>query len=55
LALEFDDMYLIQPVHPWWQTAEYEGGRPMEEGAKFSSDGNTWWLSRDELRQIIEE
>ncbi|HSJ53654.1 MAG TPA: UDP-N-acetylglucosamine 4,6-dehydratase (inverting) [Anaerolineae bacterium] len=54
-ALEFDDMYLIQPVHPWWQVQEYPGARPMEDGSKFSSDGNTWWLSREELRQMVEE
>jgi UDP-N-acetylglucosamine 4,6-dehydratase len=54
-TLEFDDMYLIQPVHPWWQVGEYPGARPMEEGTKFSSDSTTWWLSREELRQMIEE
>ena len=54
-ALEFDDMYLIQPVHPWWQVRHYPGARPMEDGAKYSSDGNPWWLSRDDLRAIVEE
>jgi UDP-N-acetylglucosamine 4,6-dehydratase len=54
-ALEFDDMYLIQPVHPWWRVLEYPKARPMKEGAKFSSDKNCWWLSREELRKIIEE
>lgn len=53
-TLEFDDMYLIQPVHPWWQIQEYPGARPMEDGAKFSSDTNSWWLSREELGRIIE-
>ncbi len=54
-ALEFDDMYLIQPVHPWWQVQEYPGARPMADGSKFSSDNNTLWLSRDELRRMVEE
>jgi UDP-N-acetylglucosamine 4,6-dehydratase len=54
-TLEFADMYLIQPIHPWWQQSTYEGVRPMDEGAKFSSETNTWWLSPDELRQMIEE
>jgi UDP-N-acetylglucosamine 4,6-dehydratase len=54
-TLEFDDMYLIQPVHPWWQVQAYEGARPMTDGTKFSSDSNPWWLSREELRQMIEE
>ncbi len=54
-ASEFDDMYLIQPVHPWWQVQEYPGARPMADGSKFSSDNNTLWLSRDELRRMVEE
>jgi len=54
-TLEFGDMFLIQPVHPWWGMREYPGARPMEDGSKFGSDTNTWWLSREELRQMIEE
>lgn len=54
-TLEFDDMYLIQPVHPWWQTNEHPGGRPMKDGEKYSSDKNGWWFTSDELRKIVEE
>jgi UDP-N-acetylglucosamine 4,6-dehydratase/5-epimerase len=54
-TLEFGDMFLIQPVHPWWRTAAYAGARPMQEGTKYSSDTNRQWLSRDELRDMIED
>jgi UDP-N-acetylglucosamine 4,6-dehydratase len=54
-TLEFDDMYLIQPVHPWWTPREYPSGRQMEDGTKFSSDKNTRWLTCDELQQMVEE
>ncbi|MBN1661433.1 MAG: UDP-N-acetylglucosamine 4,6-dehydratase (inverting) [Anaerolineae bacterium] len=54
-TLEFDDMYLIQPLHTWWKSKEYPGARAMEDGAKFSSDKNQQWLTQDELRQIVEE
>lgn len=53
-TLEFEDMYLIQPVHPWWQTSEYPEAQPMPDGSKFSSDKNSWWLTRDELRRMLE-
>jgi UDP-N-acetylglucosamine 4,6-dehydratase len=53
-TLEFDGMYLIQPVHPWWAPRMYPEAQPMEDGTKFGSDGNDWWLSRDELRQMVE-
>jgi UDP-N-acetylglucosamine 4,6-dehydratase len=54
-TLEFDDMYLIQPLHPWWGWPAYEGASPMADGTGFSSDTNTWWLSADELGQIADE
>lgn len=54
-ALEFDDMFIIQPVHPWWQEAEYEDAQPMKEGESFSSDNNKWWLSDEELKRMAEE
>ncbi|MBN1994967.1 MAG: UDP-N-acetylglucosamine 4,6-dehydratase (inverting) [Anaerolineae bacterium] len=54
-TLEFDDMYLIQPVHPWWEQSAYEGATPMARGTKFSSDTNEWWLTKDELRQMLDE
>jgi UDP-N-acetylglucosamine 4,6-dehydratase len=53
-TLEFEDMYLIQPVHPWWQTPEYPEAQPMPDGSKFSSDNNGCWLTRDELRRMLE-
>jgi UDP-N-acetylglucosamine 4,6-dehydratase len=54
-TLEFDDMYIIQPLQPWWQKPIYKAANPMSEGAKFSSDTNTWWLTPQELAQIVEE
>ena len=54
-TLEFDDMYLIQPVHPWWGQPVYEGTSSMADGIEFSSHANDWWLSADELRQMIDE
>lgn len=54
-TLEFDDMFLIQPVHPWWKTEEYPRARAMEDGTKFSSDRNARWLSHDELAGIVGE
>jgi UDP-N-acetylglucosamine 4,6-dehydratase len=54
-TLEFDDMYLIQPVHPWWTPKHYPDGRSMEEGSKFGSESNSWWLTRDELLRVIEK
>lgn len=54
-TLEFDDMYLIQPVHSWWEQTMYDQARPMAEDISFSSDTNDWWLGAEELQQMIDE
>jgi UDP-N-acetylglucosamine 4,6-dehydratase/5-epimerase len=54
-TLEFDDMYLIQPVHPWWHVQEYPGAQPMVDGTEYGSEDNNRWLSHEELRRMIEE
>lgn len=53
-ALEFSDMYIIQPVHSWWQEPDFESAQPMGEGESFSSNNNKWWLSDEELKQMAE-
>ena len=55
-TLEFDDMYIIQPIHSWWQQPVHQkDAQPMEDGGKYSSDENVRWLSHDELQQMIDQ
>jgi UDP-N-acetylglucosamine 4,6-dehydratase len=54
-ALEMGDMFIIQPVHPWWEPANWSEGKPLPDGYKFASDENDRWLTIDELRQMIGE
>jgi UDP-N-acetylglucosamine 4,6-dehydratase len=53
-TLEYDDMYLLQPIFPWWTTESATGGRPLPDGFRYSSDGNTDWLTEDQLRKMAE-
>ena len=56
-AYEFDDMFVVEPViffrrpEDWPWTA----GKKMSAGSKYSSDGNSRWLSRDELLAMVGE
>lgn len=54
-TLELEDMFIIQPLHPWWSIENWAQARPLPEGFKYSSDTNTRWLSVEELRNLIEE
>jgi UDP-N-acetylglucosamine 4,6-dehydratase/5-epimerase len=52
-SLELDDMYLIQPAHPWWQKENWKQARPLPEGFRYASDSNSRWLSAEELYELI--
>ena len=54
-TLELENMFVIQPLHPWWQLANWSQSEPLSDGFKYSSDTNTQWLTIEELRQMIEE
>jgi len=53
-TVELDDMYIIQPLHPWWRVENWAAAKPLPEGFRYTSDTNTRWLSVEELRRMIE-
>lgn len=54
-AIEFDDMYVVQPMFPWWGGDHLQGGKALPDGFSFESHTNTRWLSPGELRALIGE
>ncbi|MEP6643725.1 MAG: UDP-N-acetylglucosamine 4,6-dehydratase (inverting) [Acidobacteriaceae bacterium] len=52
LTLETEDMYLIQPNHPWWRTASWAHAKPVPEGFRYTSDSNAQWLTGCELQKL---
>jgi UDP-N-acetylglucosamine 4,6-dehydratase len=54
-TVETDDMFIVEPVHPWWKLWNWEGGKPMKDGFKYSSDSNSRWLSAAQLREMLTE
>ncbi len=53
-ALELDDMFVVQPVHPWWSGDNWPDGRPLPDGFRYGSDSNPQWLKVDDLRSMVE-
>lgn len=54
-ALEFEDMFVIQPMFPWWNSEGWSGGAAVPAGFRYSSDTNTQWMTKAELLQMIQE
>jgi UDP-N-acetylglucosamine 4,6-dehydratase len=50
---ELDEMYVIQPAHPWWNNTNWASGRSLPDGFRYSSDTNAMWLSVKGLHELI--
>lgn len=53
-ALEFDDMYIVQPEFVWWTRDKWPHGTPVPEGFRYTSDSNTSWLSLADLCRMAD-
>jgi UDP-N-acetylglucosamine 4,6-dehydratase len=54
-SVELDDLFVIQPAHPWWFADNWKDGRPLDEGFRYASDTNPEKLDVDQLSALIEE
>jgi UDP-N-acetylglucosamine 4,6-dehydratase len=54
-AVEFDDMFVIRPAHSWWADGNWQDGRPLPDGFRFTSDSNSRWLTADEVCEMARE
>lgn len=55
-TVEYDDFFAINPaIHNWYRDPDRQvGGKPVLEGFKYTSDVNTWWLTKQDLHRILE-
>jgi UDP-N-acetylglucosamine 4,6-dehydratase len=54
-AVMLDDMYVILPLHPWWNTDGWSAGQALPDGYTYTSDANGEWLSVEALQAMIRE
>ena len=54
-AREFEDCFIIYPEFPFWTEDTYLDltGQALPDGFRYTSDNNTKWLSKDDLRRIL--
>jgi UDP-N-acetylglucosamine 4,6-dehydratase len=51
-TLEFDDMFVIMPMFPWWDKTRWPDGKSLPEEFVYTSDTNKSWLTRAELQKM---
>jgi UDP-N-acetylglucosamine 4,6-dehydratase len=54
-TLKMDDMFVVQPVHPWWFRDSWNGGTSLPENFRYGSDTNEEWLSVAQLQAMVKE
>jgi len=52
---EFDDFFVIERGFLFGGRNNFNDGKPLPDGFRYTSDNNTWWLTKEELRKMIEE
>lgn len=53
-TLEYNSFFVIMPEHSW-STNNLKKGKALPEGFQYSSDENKKWLTKKELKRIIDE
>jgi UDP-N-acetylglucosamine 4,6-dehydratase len=51
-TVELNDMYIIKPLHDWWDSDNWSNGKKLPEGFRYSSNTNDMKLTVDELRKL---
>ncbi|MBI1843902.1 MAG: UDP-N-acetylglucosamine 4,6-dehydratase (inverting) [Actinobacteria bacterium] len=52
-AIDAGDVYIVLPEQPWWEREAWPEGQHLTEGFSYSSDNNSWWLSKAELAALL--
>lgn len=53
-AKEFDNYFVIEPEFPFWKKENLAGGQTLPDGFRYTSNNNSWWLTKEEVRKMLE-
>ncbi len=51
---EFEKYFIIEPEFAFWDASNHKDGKILQEGFNYASDMNKDWLSKDEIKNILE-
>ena len=52
---EFDNYFVIEPEHPFWDKNNFNDEKSLPEGFRYTSDNNDKWLTENEIGKIVDE
>jgi UDP-N-acetylglucosamine 4,6-dehydratase/5-epimerase len=51
-AVEYDGMFVLEPIYPSWPFGSRDGGKRPPAGFRYSSDTNQTWFTRPEMQEL---
>ncbi|HEV2054693.1 MAG TPA: UDP-N-acetylglucosamine 4,6-dehydratase (inverting) [Methylomirabilota bacterium] len=51
-AIEYDSMFVLEPLYPSWPFGSRDGGKRPAAGFRYSSDTNQTWFTRPEMQEM---
>lgn len=52
-AREFDGYFIIKPEFSFWDDQNHQAGKELTAGFSYSSNTNTDWLDKDQIKHLI--
>jgi UDP-N-acetylglucosamine 4,6-dehydratase/5-epimerase len=52
---EFDDFFVVEPQFPFWDRNNFNEGKKLSLGFKYTSDNNTQKLSKETINKLLSE
>jgi len=53
-TMEFDNSFIVTLKRLSGNNDCVKGGKSVAEGFKYTSDNNSWWLTKEELKRMVE-
>ena len=54
-TVELEDMFVVQPAHPWWSDGHWRNAQALPDGFSYTSDTNRQGLGMEELLSLVGE
>lgn len=51
---EFDNYFIIEPEHSFWEKENFKDGKPLPEGFRYTSNNNQERITKEQLRKIVD-
>ena len=50
---EFEKFFIIEPEYPFWREDNFQDGKPLPPGFKYTSNTNTDWITKERMIQFL--